>query len=543
MLLHSPCLPRAAARPARPARPFRSVLTARPAPRRAPLAAAAGRQQQQPASAPAAPARSLSPTEPVGAVDVKPGRRHDRDVEKEKARRYRRTTFDHEQWAAHRSTWRYWRHARGMLGSRIVRGLWPVLAYVACVSTAVCVYETALQQGALPEWGFAWPRIALDLAGPFSLSTFALSLLLVFRTNSSYQRHVECRKQWGTVTNRCRDLARQATLWCEPPHAAAVCRWTAAFPIALMASLREDVELARALERAHALEPDEAALVLAQPHPGTAVLQGLGMHVRASGAKDVEKLRMDESVSVLQARAPRGGRARGAARRGAARMTGRHRGAPAPARACTAQDMMGGCERLLSTPIPLSYTRHTSRFLVCWLTVLPLCVADNMGYFTVPLTVGLAFFLCAARRARVPAPALAGRQRPPTASAAARAGPGPPAARPPAPACPRPRGSLGRCGIEEIGVQVEEPASILPLELYCAKIAANVRQAQAAAAALEEVADRLAAAGGTAGGGARVGGYTLQRPLAAVSNVLGEAPFADSGALDAHGGDDSDASL
>jgi predicted membrane chloride channel (bestrophin family) len=28
------------------------------------------------------------------------------------------------------------------------------------------------------------------------------------------------------------------------------------------------------------------------------------------------------------------------------------------------QDALGTCERLLRTPIPLSYTRHTSRFLV-----------------------------------------------------------------------------------------------------------------------------------------------------------------------------------
>ena len=33
-----------------------------------------------------------------------------------------------------------------------------------------------------------WPAIALPSNGVFSISTFALSLLLVFRTNSSYER-------------------------------------------------------------------------------------------------------------------------------------------------------------------------------------------------------------------------------------------------------------------------------------------------------------------------------------------------------------------
>ena len=35
---------------------------------------------------------------------------------------------------------------------------------------------------------------------------------------------------------------------------------------------------------------------------------------------------------------------------------------PAPAQTFF-EDAMGSCERILRTPIPLSYTRHTSRFL------------------------------------------------------------------------------------------------------------------------------------------------------------------------------------
>jgi predicted membrane chloride channel (bestrophin family) len=60
---------------------------------------------------------------------------------------------------------------------------------------------------------------------------------------------------------------------------------------------------------------------------------------------------------------------------------------------CFLQDVMGGCERIFRTLIPLSYTRHTSRFLVCWLTLLPFCVADAFGWLTVPISIGLAFFL------------------------------------------------------------------------------------------------------------------------------------------------------
>jgi hypothetical protein len=30
---------------------------------------------------------------------------------------------------------------------------------------------------------------------------------------------------------------------------------------------------------------------------------------------------------------------------------------------------------------------------MCWLTLLPFCVADSMGWATVPITCGMAFFL------------------------------------------------------------------------------------------------------------------------------------------------------
>ena len=35
------------------------------------------------------------------------------------------------------------------------------------------------------------------------------------------------------------------------------------------------------------------------------------------------------------------------------------------------EDTLGGCERLLSSPVPLFYSRHTARFLSTWLLALP----------------------------------------------------------------------------------------------------------------------------------------------------------------------------
>ena len=43
----------------------------------------------------------------------------------------------------------------------------------------------------------------------------ALSLLLVFRTNTSYARWLEARQAWGRIVSHCRNIMRQATLWLE----------------------------------------------------------------------------------------------------------------------------------------------------------------------------------------------------------------------------------------------------------------------------------------------------------------------------------------
>jgi hypothetical protein len=72
----------------------------------------------------------------------------------------------------------------------------------------------------------------------------------------------------------------------------------------------------------------------------------------------------------------------------------------------TFEDILGGCERLLCTPIPVSYTRHTSRFLLIWLTILPLGLYSKLGWATVPAVSFIAllllgafvFFSCAAFR-------------------------------------------------------------------------------------------------------------------------------------------------
>ena len=44
---------------------------------------------------------------------------------------------------------------------------------------------------------------------------------------------------------------------------------------------------------------------------------------------------------------------------------------------------VGACERIVQTPVPLSYARHTSRFLTLWMWSLPLSLVGINGYYSV----------------------------------------------------------------------------------------------------------------------------------------------------------------
>ena len=63
----------------------------------------------------------------------------------------------------------------------------------------------------------------------------------------------------------------------------------------------------------------------------------------------------------------------------------------------TFEDILGGCERLLRTPLPVSYTRHTSRFLILWLSLVPFALVGKLSWATVPVVGFIALLLLGAR--------------------------------------------------------------------------------------------------------------------------------------------------
>ena len=211
---------------------------------------------------------------------------------------------------------------------------------------------------ALVVWAYkAGYRVAI----PSTLHTLvglALGMLLVFRTNASYDRFWEGRKLWGGIVNESRNLIRSAQSWfggdAELVRELAV--WTAAFPVASMHYLRGVLlDLAKAVPE---IPGDQALAVQAAEHPPLAIAARmtacLTEATRRGLISDVARVSIEQNITLLV-------------------------------------DYHGGCERIRKTPLPFAYVVHLRRALVLYCFTLPFALVETFGWTTVLDTLLVAY--------------------------------------------------------------------------------------------------------------------------------------------------------
>jgi putative membrane protein len=191
----------------------------------------------------------------------------------------------------------------------------------------------------------AFHRYVQPVAIPLSVHTltgFALGLLLVFRTNSSYERFWEGRKLWGGIVNETRNLARLALAHLGEA-AAPVVRWTIALPYAAMLHLRGDAGAGPVAER---LGPEAQDLAAAPHRPlyvARRLTELLAAAAREGRISDVVLRALDDNVQQLV-------------------------------------DYVGACERIRSTPLPFAYVVHLRRALILYCYSLPFALVEQFGW-------------------------------------------------------------------------------------------------------------------------------------------------------------------
>ncbi|KAA5547436.1 bestrophin family protein [Adhaeribacter rhizoryzae] len=191
---------------------------------------------------------------------------------------------------------------------------------------------------------------------PFTFIGIALAIFLGFRNNASYDRFWEARKLWGALLNTTRSLARQAiTMGGLPENSKQVTSFVhllIAFTYALKHQLRQ-TNATPDLER---LLPNPLAAAVGQhQYKPIRLLKELGFWVRQAkeeGRIDaITQTAFDHNFNVLS-------------------------------------DIVGGCERILGTPIPYPYSLLLHRTVYAYCYLLPFGLVQNSGWIT-PLFVVL----------------------------------------------------------------------------------------------------------------------------------------------------------
>lgn len=346
----------------------------------------------------------------------------------EASRQFRRTNYSPEDWLRHRSSDRFLRNLATIFQSGVVRQLLREVMLVAVIGCLVVVYNTVGIEGYDDAWSHhhepIWPEgPLLSLPSqPFTLSSPALGLLLVFRTNASYSRWRDGRMAWGSIVNNCRSILRTTFTWVhvapqqtnnQNDHAndnnnnsynymknetsisgsddedatqAALQRLATAVwlvPRSLKRHLYREAEdgAAYAQDVYDRLPAATAGAMLEARHKPTRAQFELSSAVEALPIEYLRRIEIEKGTIEL----------------------------------CNA---CGACERISSSPVPLLYSRHTARFLALWLLLLPLALyrefSNSWNHIAmIPASMVIAFFFF---------------------------------------------------GIEELAVQLEEPFSILPLQ-------------------------------------------------------------------------------
>jgi putative membrane protein len=236
-----------------------------------------------------------------------------------------------------------------------IRGsmLREIAGRVLAIGGWAAVVVAARPLAARHEIALSIPETAHSLIG------VALGLLLVLRTNSSYDRFWEGRKLWGTIVNDSRNLARMGSVYfvAAPELARRLLLWMIAFAHSTMHRLRGTAGLGPV---AAELPPDEVRQALAEGRLPLAVsrriTQAIAEGRRRGLISDIQLAAFDGRVQSLV-------------------------------------DSLGGCERIHNTPMPFAYAVHLRRALILYCLALPFALAERYGWMTPPAVLLIAFVL------------------------------------------------------------------------------------------------------------------------------------------------------
>ena len=227
------------------------------------------------------------------------------------------------------------------------RILWKELILMALLTTVISYLEIEY----LVE--SSWHR---ELMAVYSLVGFVLSLLLVFRTNTGYDRWWEGRKKWGELVNNTRNLAIKisSSSAFNQQDKEFFTRMIPNYAFAMKEHLREGVKMDEL-----SLTENEKQILENKEHKvnyiAKLIYDKLHEIKSRNELSEIEYLSLDTNLKTFA-------------------------------------DINGACERIKNTPIPYSYSLFLKKFVFIYVTTMPLAFVASFKYWSVLITT-LVFYV------------------------------------------------------------------------------------------------------------------------------------------------------
>lgn len=192
-----------------------------------------------------------------------------------------------------------------------------------------------------------------------TLLGFVISFLLVFRTNTAYERWWEGRKQWGALVNTSRNMAMKlsALLPSEHPLRAFFRQMIPAYAETLKNHLRSEQSRIALFDQ---LPPDVQQRLDSEKHLPNQI--ALMMYQRAHELHTTGVITGEQLLFIN-----------------------------AELQAFT--DICGACERIRNTPIPFSYSTFIKKFVFFYIATLPFGFVFTLGYYVIPIVTFIFYVL------------------------------------------------------------------------------------------------------------------------------------------------------
>lgn len=193
------------------------------------------------------------------------------------------------------------------------------------------------------------------------IPNIVLGLMLVFRTNTAYERFWEGRKQWGGLNNAIRNLARH--IWVvviekdqqDRAEKIAALHLLVAFAVATKLHLRRESVNE---ELQPLLSSPRYSKLKTMNNPPLEIAFWLQDYLQQQYyLRRINEYQLASMQDLLNSMV----------------------------------DTLGGCERILKTPIPLAYAIHLKQLLLIYCLTLPFQFVSQLGWWTAPM-VGLMSF-------------------------------------------------------------------------------------------------------------------------------------------------------